>query len=127
MQLDPGGEYTPDVSMCKSGQQSVGFKGATRAYRKIGECSAGLENDDVFREAICLDTYKEACRRIYGGHAEISIYRAMVFNKPAKQGTNLPWHQDGGDWWGLDRDPQIFVWTAIDPATKVIPSLTHPP
>src|SRR5690606_31310518 len=28
----------------------------------------------------------------------------------------LPWHQDGGDFWGLDREPLLTVWTALDDA-----------
>merc|ERR1712032_1234130 len=43
-------------------------------------------------------------------------YRAMLFNKPAVAnggGSVLPWHQDGGNWWCLDRDPLIFCWTAL--------------
>jgi ectoine hydroxylase-related dioxygenase (phytanoyl-CoA dioxygenase family) len=39
----------------------------------------------------------------------------MFMNKPAHQGTLLPWHQDR--WSYLDRDPLITVWTALDPAT----------
>merc|ERR1711964_39405 len=54
---------------------------------------------------------------VHGTHVDVALFRAMVFNKPAEKGTDLPWHQDGGDWWGLDRDPQIFVWTALDDAT----------
>jgi hypothetical protein len=41
----------------------------------------------------------------------------MVMNKPAGQGTVLPWHQDGGDAWKLDRDPLLTIWIALDPAT----------
>ena len=40
--------------------------------------------------------------------------RAMVMNKPAGGGADLRWHQDR--WTDLDRDPQITVWTALDPA-----------
>lgn len=45
-------------------------------------------------------------------------------------GTVLPYHQDGGDIWQLDRDPLLTVWLALDPATvangcvKVFPG-TH--
>ena len=45
----------------------------------------------------------------------------MVMSKPAGPdggGTPLPWHQDGGDWWALDRDPLTFVWLALSPATR---------
>ena len=36
--------------------------------------------------------------------------------KSAKGGTHLPWHQDGGVFWGLDRDPELQIWTALDDA-----------
>jgi hypothetical protein len=42
----------------------------------------------------------------------------MVMNKPAGQGTVLPWHQDGGSVWALDRDPLVTLWVALDPATR---------
>jgi len=32
---------------------------------------------------------------------------------PDGGGTPLPWHQDGGDHWALDRDPLLFVWIAL--------------
>ena len=38
-------------------------------------------------------------------------------NKPAEHGTVLPWHQDVGEGWGLDRNPIITIWTALDDAT----------
>ena len=46
----------------------------------------------------------------------VASFRAMFMNKPARQGTLLPWHQDR--WTDLDRDPLITLWTALDPATK---------
>ncbi len=113
MQLDPGGDYSSDVAR----EQTVGFKSATVKYRKLGDAGAGLECDPVFLEAMRLPLFRDACARVYGGHADIAVYRAMLFNKPAGAGTMLPWHQDGGDWWGLDRDPLFFVWTAVDDST----------
>ena len=41
----------------------------------------------------------------------------MFMNKPANRGTFLPWHQDR--WTHLDRDPELTVWVALDPATKL--------
>lgn len=114
MQLDPGSAYSGAVQS----EQTAGFKGETVGYRKIGEAGAGLECDEVFREAMTLPVFRAVCAEVYGAHVDIAVYRAMMFNKPAGKGTDLPWHQDGGDWWGLDRDPQVFVWTAIDAATK---------
>jgi len=61
--------------------------------------------------------FREICAWHYGAHADISAFRAMFMNKPARKGTLLPWHQDGGEGWGLDRDPLATLWTALDPAT----------
>ncbi len=95
-----------------AGPQSLGFKGATLNYRKIQE----LEHDPVFLEYLLDPVFRKICARIYGETTPIALFRAMFFNKPANRGTFLPWHQDR--WTVLDRDPQITVWTAIDPATR---------
>ncbi len=101
--------------------QTPGFKGASKAYRKIGEAEAGLECDPVFAAIMRKPVFRAVCDRVYGQHAAIAVYRAMVMSKPAGDfggGSPLPWHQDGGDWWALDRDPLCFVWIALSPATK---------
>jgi len=113
MQLDPGGSYDNSIQSFTS----TGFKLASKDYRKIGEAGCGLELDPFFREIMSRSLFRDICDVIYGKHTSISIYRAMIFNKPAQKGTNLPWHQDGGEWWALDRDPLCFIWIAIDPAT----------
>lgn len=46
----------------------------------------------------------------------VTIYRAFLMNKHAGGGSNLPWHQDGGEFWGLDREPLLQIWTALDDA-----------
>ena len=100
--------------------QSVGFKGPSLAYRKIGEAQAGLECDPVFLAYMRRPLFRAICARVYGAHAGIAVYRAMVMSKPAGElggGTPLPWHQDGGNWWALDRDPLCFVWLALSAAT----------
>jgi len=120
MQLDLGGGYD------NTAPQTRGFKGATLDYRKIEQ----LEKDALFLAYMQKPIYREICSRIYGSHASISAYRSMFMNKPARLGTVLPYHQDGGDNWQLDRDPLLTVWTALDPATvangcvKVFPG-TH--
>lgn len=109
-----------------AGEQTRGHKGATLNYRKIQE----LEHDPLFLEYLQHPVFEDVCRRVYGPEATISVFRAMFMNKPANRGTFLPWHQDR--WTNLDRDPQITIWTAMDPATiqngcvQVIPrSHTH--
>ena len=109
MQLDTGGAYEdlPDPV--------AGLPDATLAYRKI----QGLESDPLVLDFIRRDLFREICARHYGKHASISIFRVMMMNKPAGQGTYLPWHQDAGDVWKLDRDPLVTTWVALDPATRM--------
>ena len=90
---------------------SLGHKGATLAYRKI----MGLELDPVFLRYMQHPLFREITEYYIGN--EVSIYRAMFMNKPADKGTELPWHQDVGWGWGVDTDPTITIWTALDPAT----------
>ncbi len=107
MQLDSdSGEYGA------AGAQTKGHKGATLNYRKIEQ----LEFDPLFLAFMQKPIFREICARVYGGHTDISSFRAMFMNKPAGKGTFLPWHQDRWDF--LDRDPLITVWTALDPASR---------
>ncbi len=107
MQLDSTtGKYN------EAGAQSKGFKGATLAYRKIQD----LEHDGLFLAYLQRPLFAQICRRVYGEDTPVAAFRAMFMNKPAGQGTFLPWHQDR--WAHLDRDPLITVWTALDPATR---------
>jgi hypothetical protein len=107
-QLDTGGAYEelPDPDARGAG--------ATLKYRKL----QGLEADPLVRDVITRPLFRDICSRHYGAHTSISIFRAMLMNKPASQGTHLPWHQDGGDVWKLDRDPLVTTWIALDPATR---------
>jgi hypothetical protein len=107
MQLDSNSGNYEDA-----GEQSGGHKGATLDYRKIQD----LEFDALFLDYMQRPIFKEVCDYIYGPDVPIAAFRSMFMNKPARKGTLLPWHQDR--WNYLDRDPQITVWTALDPATK---------
>lgn len=92
--------------------ETVGHKGSTLQYRKI----MGLELDPVFLAYMQHPFFREITRAYIG--EEVSIFRAMFMNKPAHQGTELPWHQDVGSGWGVDTTPTITLWTALDAATK---------
>jgi len=85
---------------------------ATLAYRKIEQ----LERDDLFLAYLQHPVFRELTRRIIG--EEVAIYRSMFMNKPARQGTVLPFHQDGGTTWRLTLDPPVTVWTALDDASS---------
>jgi phytanoyl-CoA hydroxylase len=91
--------------------QTKGHKGATLAYRKIQD----LEFDPLFLAYMQRPIFREICARTHGADTPIAAFRAMFMNKPAHQGTLLPWHQDR--WSSLDRDPLVTLWTALDPAT----------
>lgn len=90
---------------------SPGHKGATLNYRRI----TGLEEDPLFLTYMQHPLLRSLTQRYIG--EEVSIFRAMFMNKPAHHGTVLPWHQDVGEGWGLDRNPIITIWTALDDAT----------
>jgi len=93
-----------------AGEQSCGSKGATLNYRKIQE----LEHDAVFRAYVERPIFREIAHRVSGA-VPIACFRAMFMNKPANRGTLLPWHQDA--WTDLNKQPEITLWTALDPAT----------
>ena len=102
-----------------------GWQGATLAYRKLEK----LELDPLFRAWIENPLFERIARaRIEGA---ISLYRAVVFTKAVTGGTALPWHQDGGVFWGVDQAPTLQIWTALDDApvesgcVEVIPGSHH--
>ncbi len=102
----------------------VGWTGPTRAYRKLEK----LERDPVFLRWLSNPLFGRlalaaAARAGFPRAAErgLPIYRAILMNKAARDpatgdggGTDLPWHQDGGQLWGLNRTPLIQLWTALD-------------
>lgn len=87
-----------------------GWQGPSLGYRKIEK----LEKDPLYRAFMGNRLFERIARgSIDGG---VSLYRAVLFTKPASGGTDLPWHQDGGRFWGVDRDPTLQIWTALDDA-----------
>jgi phytanoyl-CoA hydroxylase len=99
-----------------------GWEGPSLAYRKIEK----LEVDPLFRAWLENELFERVARAVLGD--AVSLYRATLFTKSAQGGTELPWHQDGGSFWGLDRDPELQIWTALDDApadsgcVEVVPS-----
>jgi phytanoyl-CoA hydroxylase len=87
-----------------------GWEGPSLDYRKIEK----LEVDPCFRAWLENRVFERVARAVLGD--AIAIYRATLFTKSAQGGTVLPWHQDGGSFWGLDRDPELQIWTALDDA-----------
>jgi ectoine hydroxylase-related dioxygenase (phytanoyl-CoA dioxygenase family) len=89
-----------------------GYEGPSLNYRKIEK----LEKDELFLRWIENPLFERISRAMIDG--AIVIYRAVLMNKGSRGGTVLPWHQDGGRFWGLDRDPMLQIWTALDDAPE---------
>jgi phytanoyl-CoA hydroxylase len=87
-----------------------GWEGPSGNYRKIEK----VEADPIFSAWINNPLFERLARAKIEG--DVVIYRAVVMAKKANGGTVLPWHQDGGKFWGLDRDPELQIWTALDDA-----------
>jgi phytanoyl-CoA hydroxylase len=85
-----------------------GWEGPSLEYRKIEK----LEVDPIFRAWLENEIFERVARAVLGD--AVALYRATLFTKSAEGGTVLPWHQDGGSFWGLDRDPELQIWTALD-------------
>jgi phytanoyl-CoA hydroxylase len=105
MQLCPSAGQ-PELSV-----QTKVFKGSSLKYRKIQD----LEQDPLFRAYMQQPLFRDINRRILG--EEVSVFRAMFFNKPAGQGVPIGWHQDGAGGWGLSIAPKVTIWTALDRTT----------
>jgi hypothetical protein len=85
-----------------------GWQGPSSDYRKIEK----LEIDPLFRAFIGNPLHERIARALIDG--PIALYRAVLFTKSARGGTALPWHQDGGVFWGVSPAPFLQIWTAID-------------
>lgn len=88
----------------------TGYVGPRHDYRKVEK----IEREPRFRALIENPLFARICRARIG--PAVAIYRAVLWMKAPGGGTELPWHQDGGRFWGLDRDPILQVWTALDDA-----------
>ena len=87
-----------------------GYTGPSLSYRKIEK----LERDPLFLALVENPLFLRIAREVLG--PEVALCRVVLFTKAAQGGTQLPWHQDGGSFWGLSRDPVLQIWTALDDA-----------
>ena len=84
----------------------------TLHYRRVDD----LQLDPLYLGYMQHPAFREITEALIGPN--VSIFRAMFMNKPAEHGTHLPWHQDVGIGWGLDSNPEVTIWTALDAATE---------
>lgn len=88
----------------------LGWQGPSLSYRKLEK----LELDPCFRGWLENPLFERIARTLIAG--EVSLYRAILFNKGSAGGSDIPWHQDGGALWGLSEPPELQIWTALDDA-----------
>jgi phytanoyl-CoA hydroxylase len=106
-QIDSGSGRYEDLTYGK------GWEGPSLRYRKVEK----LEKDPLFRAWLENALFERIARALVPWDGDgAAIYRAVLFNKCREGGSALPWHQDGGRFWGLDRDPELQIWTALDDA-----------
>lgn len=110
---DPGLFFQPDAPTGSYADVTFGegYAGPDTAYRKIEK----LELDPVFWSWIASPLFARVAARVHPQGT--SLYRATLFSKAPLVGSDLPFHQDGGLFWGLDRQPMLQIWTALDDAT----------
>ncbi|HEX4385683.1 MAG TPA: phytanoyl-CoA dioxygenase family protein [Myxococcales bacterium] len=108
----PGLFFQKDAARYEELTFGQGFQGPSLEYRKVEK----LERDELFRAWIENPLFEQIARAHVGG--DVALYRAVVFTKAATGGSALPWHQDGGDFWGVDRPPSLQIWTALDDAPE---------
>ena len=102
-------QLCPSAGKPELSKQTEEFKESSLKYRKIQD----LEQDPLFRAYIQKPLFRDITGQIIG--TEVSVFRAMFFNKPAGQGVTINWHQDGAGGWQLSIPPKMTIWTALDP------------
>jgi len=90
----------------------LGWQGPSLDYRKLEK----LELDPRFFAWLSNPLFERIARARFPG--EVVLYRAILFNKGAAGGSDIPWHQDAGKLWGLSREPELQIWTALDDAPE---------
>lgn len=103
-------QHDSDTGRYEDLEFGAGWVGPSRNYRKLEK----LELDALFLEWIENPLFERIAREILGD--EIALYRAVLWNKAPNAGMDLPWHQDDGVFWGIDRPPCLQIWTALDDA-----------
>jgi phytanoyl-CoA hydroxylase len=89
----------------------LGWQGPSDRYRKLEK----LELDERFRSLIGNPLFERVARARIAD--SVVLYRAILFHKgPGLGGSEIPWHQDGGKLWGVEPQPELQIWVALDDA-----------
>lgn len=102
-----------------------GWVGPSPRYRKLDR----LQLDPLFLQLIENPLFERLAKTVLGD--SVALYRAVLWNKAPHVGMAVPWHQDDGRFWGLDRAPFLQLWVALDDAPveagclEVVPGSHH--
>ncbi|ATB48258.1 phytanoyl-CoA dioxygenase family protein [Corallococcus macrosporus] len=112
--VHPGLFFQPDAATGRyeDAPLGLGWQGPSLDYRKLEK----LEKDPRFLAWLENPLFERVARAFLPG--DIVLYRAILFHKGQAGGSNLPWHQDGGRLWGITREPELQIWTALDDAPE---------
>ncbi|MFT5432022.1 MAG: phytanoyl-CoA hydroxylase [Myxococcota bacterium] len=91
---------------------NAGWVGPSPRYRKLER----LELDPLFLSFIRNPLFEQLTGSLLG--PQVVLYRSVLWNKAPGVGMAVPWHQDDGKFWGLNRPPRVQVWTALDDASE---------
>lgn len=111
-ELDLFFQHDSDDGTYESLRRGEGWVGPSDRYRKIEK----LERDVLFRALLTHPSHERVVRAFVEG--PVHLYRAVLFHKAPGTSSPIPWHQDGGTFWGLSEDPSVQIWTALDDAPE---------
>ncbi len=111
-ELDLFFQHDSDDGTYGSLRRGEGWVGPSDRYRKIEK----LERDVLFRALLTHPSHERVVRAFVEG--PVHLYRAVLFHKAPGTSSPIPWHQDGGTFWGLSEDPSVQIWTALDDAPE---------
>ena len=88
------------------------FLGPSLRYRKIKD----LEYDNLFHKIFRKKILKYLSMHLIGRN--VSCMRAMILNKPKKNSSVLPYHQDVSKNWNMTIKPKFTFWLSLNGANK---------
>ncbi len=80
----------------------------------VDYCPAILPHDPSFVRFACNDDILDMVAQIIG--PDIALWNSSFFAKPARVGSQTPWHQDG-EYWPMRPLATCTVWIAVDEST----------